>query len=171
MNWFTSRCLSYVYGCSAIVFCAVLFYIHVVAHGQQTQPKMMQPPAADAHIEDSAPEMQRTEAVEAHEQAEIIREHTDTELKLSYAVLIFGGLIMAGHFLIMFREHRYYDNMSLKILAMVLSLTGALFLITAGFSNTQIQPIIPIITGILGYAFGVHTEKPSRLDPKPPQGG
>lgn len=94
--------------------------------------------------------------------------HSDVELYLSFAVLAFGFLVMLGQFLIMLREHRYFDNMSLKMLTITMAITSALFLITAGFSSDQIQPAIGLISGTLGFAFGLRGDTPQTETQSPP---
>jgi hypothetical protein len=87
--------------------------------------------------------------------------HTDIELYLSFGVLLFGFFVMLGQFAIMIRERRYFDNMSLKMLTITMAVTSALFLITAGFSSDQIQPAIGLISGTLGFAFGLRGDTPA----------
>jgi hypothetical protein len=75
--------------------------------------------------------------------------------------LLFGFFVMLGQFAIMIRERRYFDNMSLKMLTITMAVTSALFLITAGFSSDQIQPAIGLISGTLGFAFGLRGDTPA----------
>lgn len=75
------------------------------------------------------------------------------EVWLSLGVLVFGMVvILAQAFLISKREEALSE--SLKYLGVTLIIVGSLFLVTAGYGNSQIAPIIGLLGTVAGYLLG-----------------
>ncbi|MEM1215790.1 MAG: hypothetical protein AAGJ82_08910 [Bacteroidota bacterium] len=75
------------------------------------------------------------------------------EVWLSYGVLIFGILIVLAQTYIISRRDEP-PSQSLKYLSISLIIVGALFLVTAGYGNSQIAPIIGLLGTVAGYLLG-----------------
>jgi hypothetical protein len=90
--------------------------------------------------------------------AEAIPTKTGVELGLSIAVLVFGGVITLA---LLFFLARHTENSSLdqlidliKYPVVLVIIIGGLFLVTAGYGNEQIAPIIGLMGTIAGYLMG-----------------
>ena len=78
---------------------------------------------------------------------------TNLELWLSIAVLVFGLVVVIGQvFLFQKREETTYEAM--KYISVTVIIIGGLFLVTAGYGNEQIAPIIGLLGTIAGYLMG-----------------
>lgn len=81
---------------------------------------------------------------------ELVPTKSSQEVWLSYGVLLFGMVIvLAQAYLISKREEPLSE--SLKYLGVTLIIVGALFLVTAGYGNSQIAPIIGLLGTVAGY--------------------
>ena len=88
---------------------------------------------------------------------------TNLELWLSIAVLVFGLAVVVGQvYLFQKREETTYEAM--KYISVTVIIIGGLFLVTAGYGNDQIAPIIGLMGTIAGYLMG-------RQQPSPPSPG
>ncbi|MEL6972338.1 MAG: hypothetical protein AAFO02_19385, partial [Bacteroidota bacterium] len=77
---------------------------------------------------------------------------------LSLGVLLFGMVVvLAQAFIINRREEPL--SQSLKYLSVSLIIVGSLFLVTAGYGNSQIAPIIGLLGTVAGYLLG-RTQSP-----------
>lgn len=84
---------------------------------------------------------------------ELVPTKSSQEVWLSYGVLLFGMVIvLAQAYLISKREEPLSE--SLKYLGVTLIIVGALFLVTAGYGNSQIAPIIGLLGTVAGYLLG-----------------
>jgi len=78
---------------------------------------------------------------------------TNLELWLSIAVLVFGLAVVVGQvYLFQKREETTYEAM--KYISVTVIIIGGLFLVTAGYGNDQIAPIIGLMGTIAGYLMG-----------------
>lgn len=73
---------------------------------------------------------------------------------LSVAILGFGILIIAGALFIMIRQKKGWGPNAIQIVGIVLIVISTLFLITAGYSESQITPAIGLLGTIAGYLLG-----------------
>ncbi len=78
---------------------------------------------------------------------------TDVEHKLTYAVLIFGFLIIALEMLLI-KTKEIDAQDAIKFIVVTLIVIGTLFLISAGWSNDQIAPAFGLLGTIAGYLLG-----------------
>jgi hypothetical protein len=67
-------------------------------------------------------------------------------LYLSISILIFGGIIIGGIFYILIKQKKGWGPNTVQIVSITLLIVAGLFLITAGYSQQQITPIV----GLLG---------------------
>lgn len=83
---------------------------------------------------------------------------TDVELGLSIAVLVFGAVITLAllFFLAKRTESSSLDQLIdlIKYPVVLVIIIGGLFLVTAGYGNQQIAPIIGLMGTIAGYLMG-----------------
>ena len=74
------------------------------------------------------------------------------EFYLSLAILLFGLLTVALETVVITRSNWNLDP--LKIIGLTLVLTGCIFLISAGYNDRQIAPVIGLLGTIAGYILG-----------------
>ncbi|HEY3081253.1 MAG TPA: hypothetical protein VGM69_15275 [Chloroflexota bacterium] len=79
---------------------------------------------------------------------------TATEVALSLGVLAFGLLVMGLQVTVMFRAARAWDTDSTRIVGLTLVVVAGLFLITAGYSQDQIAPMVGLLGTVAGYLLG-----------------
>lgn len=77
---------------------------------------------------------------------------TSREFYLSMAILLFGLLVVALETVVITRSSWNLDP--LKIIGLTLVLTGCMFLISAGYSDREIAPVIGLLGTIAGYILG-----------------
>lgn len=75
------------------------------------------------------------------------------EERLSLGVLIFFFLALLLEFLLVFFKKMDSDQ-GLRIFAITLIIGSSLFLVTAGYNNDQIAPIIGLLGTVAGYLLG-----------------
>jgi hypothetical protein len=86
--------------------------------------------------------------------------HTITEIYLSIAVLIFGLVIIGMQCGILYKSGKVWGMNSTRSVGITLVIISGLFLITAGYSQEQISPMIGLLGTIAGYLLGkTETEK------------
>ncbi len=85
---------------------------------------------------------------------------TELESRLTYAVLLFGFLIIAME-MILTKMNKIDSQESIKFILITLIITSTLFLITAGYSNNQIAPAMGLLGTIAGYLLGKN-QKPEK---------
>lgn len=84
---------------------------------------------------------------------DLVPTKSSQEVWLSFGVLFFGMVVvLAQAFLISKREEPLSE--SLKYLGVTLIIVGSLFLVTAGYGNSQIAPIIGLLGTVAGYLLG-----------------
>lgn len=79
---------------------------------------------------------------------------SDLELYLSLAVLVFGLLILGAQMVIMLKVGKGWGPNSTRISGLTLVIISGVFLITAGYSQDQIAPMIGLLGTIAGYLLG-----------------
>ncbi|WDF61033.1 hypothetical protein PQ462_06615 [Flavobacterium sp. KACC 22758] len=75
-------------------------------------------------------------------------------LYLSISILIFGGIIIGGIFYILIKQKKGWGPNTVQIVSITLLIVAGLFLITAGYSQQQITPIVGLLGTISGYLLG-----------------
>ena len=89
---------------------------------------------------------------------DLVPTKSSQEVWLSLGVLLFGMVVvLAQAFIINRREEPL--SQSLKYLSVSLIIVGSLFLVTAGYGNSQIAPIIGLLGTVAGYLLG-RTQSP-----------
>lgn len=86
------------------------------------------------------------------------------QVNLSFGVLIFFGVAMLMEVAVMFRKGMGWDPEATKIVGLTLIMGSGLFLITAGYSQEQIAPMIGLLGSVAGYLVG-QAHKQSRENP------
>jgi len=89
-----------------------------------------------------------------------VRTRTDLEHRLTYAVLLFGFLIISFEMLLI-KWNKIDQQDAIKFVIVTLIVIGTLFLISAGWSNDQIAPAFGLLGTIAGYMLGKQTQHPS----------
>jgi len=84
---------------------------------------------------------------------DIVPTKTEQEVWLSIGVLIFGMVVILAQAFLMLRREESLGE-SFKYLSVTLIIVGSLFLVTAGYGNTQIAPIIGLLGTVAGYLLG-----------------
>lgn len=83
------------------------------------------------------------------------------EVWLSFGVLVFGMIIVLAQAWII-NSRKEPLSVSLKYLSVTLIIVGSLFLVTAGYGNSQIAPIIGLLGTVAGYLLG-RTQSPAEM--------
>lgn len=97
-----------------------------------------------------------------------IMKHSPEEILFSVSILIFG-LIIALVAAVCLRPSVTKSSDALFMsMGMILVITGSLFLITAGYSNQQITPVIGLLGTIAGYVLGYRSHAKANNDNQPP---
>jgi hypothetical protein len=78
---------------------------------------------------------------------------TIQEIYMSIAVLVFGLLVVVAQTLLFYRQKADVEE-AFKYFIVTLIIIGALFLVTAGYGNEQIAPILGLLGTIAGYLLG-----------------
>lgn len=91
---------------------------------------------------------------------------TIQEIYMSIAVLIFGLLVVVAQTLLFYRQKADVEE-AFKYFIVTLIIIGSLFLVTAGYGNEQIAPILGLLGTIAGYLLGKAFNSGERR-PNPP---
>ena len=120
------------------------------------------------------PREERSLAAEPKDRSERqVIQRSDTEVYLSYSVLAFALIIIALQSAVMLRTSRGWGPQSTRVFGITLTVTMGAFLITTGYSQNQIAPMMGILGTLLGYLLGqtkpeddrtTHTPKRSKQD-------
>lgn len=78
---------------------------------------------------------------------------TVQEVYMSIAVLVFGLFIIIAMTFLFYKQKADVED-SLKYFVVTLIIIGSLFLVTAGYGNQQIAPILGLLGTIAGYLLG-----------------
>ena len=76
------------------------------------------------------------------------------EIFLSLGVLAFGLILVLTIIFIAMRNNIGWNREMTRLFVSIVTITGGLFLITAGYSDQQIAPMFALIGTMLGYIFG-----------------
>lgn len=87
------------------------------------------------------------------------RELSSSELNLSIAVLIFTILLVGVIASITLKKSQGWEPATMKLFIIVVVVGASLFLLTAGYSQEQMTPIIGLLGTIVGYALGKKDDK------------
>jgi hypothetical protein len=99
---------------------------------------------------------------------EEVRHWTSIEIVLSFSILVFGAMVFALQtWLIVRMPLNWTPNAILRFNGLTLIITGAILLVTAGYSNEQMTPVIGLLGAIAGYLLG-SVEKPEEKRPGGP---
>lgn len=82
------------------------------------------------------------------------KEQYNHSLRLSIAILIFGSIVIGGIFYILIKQNKGWGNNAIQIVSITLLIVAGLLLITAGYSQQQITPIVGLLGTIAGYLLG-----------------
>jgi len=75
-------------------------------------------------------------------------------LWLSISILIFGTIIIGGAIIVMARLKKGWGPNAIQLVGIILIIVSSIFLITAGYSEKQITPVIGLLGTIAGYLLG-----------------
>ncbi len=84
---------------------------------------------------------------------------TSTEIYLSVGVLLFGVLLIGLQVLVMLKMAKGWETHSTRMVGLTLVIVAGLFLITAGYSQDQIAPMVGLLGTIAGYLLGKTSPK------------
>lgn len=94
------------------------------------------------------------------------RNWTTIEIVLSVAILLFGAIVLALQtFLIVKLPLAWTPSAILRLNGVTLIITGGILLVTAGYSNQQIAPVIGLLGAIAGYLLGSADKPGGRSQP------
>lgn len=83
------------------------------------------------------------------------RDWTTIEIVLSFAVLVFGAFVLGLQtYLIIKAKVNWTANTILRFNGLTLVVTAGVLLVTAGYSNQQMTPMIGLLGTIAGYLLG-----------------
>jgi hypothetical protein len=84
---------------------------------------------------------------------------TSTEVYLSIGVLVFGVLLIGLQVLVILKMAKGWETHSIRMVGLTLVIVAGLFLITAGYSQDQIAPMVGLLGTIAGYLLGKTSSK------------
>ncbi|MBI1324500.1 hypothetical protein GC170_15125 [bacterium] len=174
--------------CKWLVFAlSVLIFSPIAARAQQppdsgkTTPRAFQPPSAAKDLDRSKifgqpPDLLTEKPIDQHpvgqapiavlQQPGETRRWTSIEIVLSFSVLVFGAMVFALQtWLVVKMPLNWTPNAILRFNGLTLIITGAILLVTAGYSNEQMTPVIGLLGAIAGYLLG-SVEKPDEKRPE-----
>ena len=83
------------------------------------------------------------------------RNWTAIEIVLSVAVLIFGAMVFVLQTILIVKlKLDWTPTAILRFNGLTLIITGAILLVTAGYSNQQMAPVIGLLGAVAGYLLG-----------------
>ena len=85
--------------------------------------------------------------------SDLVPTKSSQEVWLSLGVLVFGMIVVLAQAWII-NSRKEPLSQSLKYLSVSLIIVGSLFLVTAGYGNSQIAPIIGLLGTVAGYLLG-----------------
>lgn len=83
-----------------------------------------------------------------------IYQSKSTGLYLSFGVLIFGLILVCLAIFMTLKRPEGWCTHSTRIIGLILVIVAGLFLITAGYSQNQIAPMIGLLGTVAGYLLG-----------------
>lgn len=122
---------------------------------------MAQPEALETAANTPPPAASVTEGVNLPPvSTDLVPTKSSQEVWLSLGVLVFGMIVVLSQAFIINRRQEPLSQ-SLKYLSVSLIIVGSLFLVTAGYGNSQIAPIIGLLGTVAGYLLGRTQSAPS----------
>jgi len=88
------------------------------------------------------------------------RWHTALEIGMSASVLIFGIMVMLMEIMYLKSRSDIHPTWVLKIIGLSLVITAGLYLIVAGFSQTQTAAMMGLLGTVAGYLLGKEVQCP-----------
>ncbi|RMF01140.1 MAG: hypothetical protein D6772_05285 [Bacteroidetes bacterium] len=134
-----------------IILLLSLWALQLAAQPEQGATSMNQPPVATTTV----PEGVNLPPVDQ----DLVPTKSTQEVWLSLGVLAFGIIVVLAQAVIIARREEPVSQ-ALKYLSVSLIIVGALFLVTAGYGNSQIAPIIGLLGTVAGYLLG-RTQSPT----------
>jgi len=139
------------FACLLLVLCPLLWAAH--ASAQPTEP------AGDVSANALA---QPTKAGDAFEVVTPTRGFTQSSAAddfaharvMSIAVLVYSTIIISLLVSVAFRSGQWWTPMSFKLTALTIIISASLFLMTAGYNENQLTPVIGLFGTIAGYILG-----------------
>lgn len=83
----------------------------------------------------------------------------DEAMTISAAVLVFGLLVLVMMTFAL-RKGTIHPDAVLKLFGTIIVVIGSLFLIVAGYSDTQMGPVMGLLGTIAGYLLGKNSSQP-----------
>jgi hypothetical protein len=77
-----------------------------------------------------------------------------TEIYLSWGILLFGLVVLSLEVIVLLKQKQGWGANSTRIVGLTLVVVSGVFLITAGYSESQIAPMIGLLGTIVGYLLG-----------------
>ncbi len=77
-----------------------------------------------------------------------------TEIYLSWGILLFGLVVLSLEVFVLLKQKQGWGVNSTRIVGLTLVVVSGVFLITAGYSESQIAPMIGLLGTIVGYLLG-----------------
>lgn len=140
----------------------LLFLCGLLLVGMALNTPAQQPPANTADLTSSNPIEPPTPSPPASEG----RKWTSIEIALSISILIFGAAVIAVQtFLFVKLPLDWTPSAILQFNGLTLIITGALLLVTAGYSDQQISPVLGLLGAIAGYLLGAADRRVSSPPP------
>lgn len=154
----------WLYCCMALLFGTVLFS---TIDAQTAQESDTVQSSVDTTRQDQSEQVNksRNDVVMEGEpdmlEGEAVIPKTEYEYQLSFGILVFGLiLVIIEMYLIVKRDINAED--AIKFIVITIIITSTLFLIIAGYTNTQIAPAMGLLGTIAGYLLGkMNQEKKS----------
>jgi len=96
----------------------------------------------------------KNEVTGSHENLGLPNIWGNAQQTLSILLLIFGIFILIPELVIIYRKSDGWNADSTRIVSITLIIVAGLFLIVAGYSDSQIAPVIGLLGTIVGYLLG-----------------
>lgn len=141
-----------------IILC--LLTISLIAQPNELESTVNTPPAAATTASTSSTNQIPSGVNLPPQNSELSPTKSSQEVWLSFGVLIFGIVVVIAQSLLIHNKEVELNN-ALKYLSVSMIIVGALFLVTAGYGNSQIAPIIGLLGTVAGYLLG-RTSPPTK---------
>jgi hypothetical protein len=138
-----------------IILLLSLWTFSLAAQPEQGTTTVNTPPVATTETVNQVPEGVNMPPVDQ----DLVPTKSTQEVWLSLGVLVFGIVVVLTQAYIIARRDEPVSQ-ALKYLSVSLIIVGSLFLVTAGYGNTQIAPIIGLLGTVAGYLLG-RTQSPT----------
>src|SRR5258705_9738117 len=78
-------------------------------------------------------------------------EQTSSNLTLSIAILAFGLVVIIGVLYVILKKNQGFGPNSVSMVGITLIIVTSLFLVTSGYAEKQITPVIGLLSTIVGF--------------------